>query len=222
MMSDYKLRLIEDNLAAGAQISLPEIAGYRVTYVARGDVEIRAEGGGAEAESLVENSGRFGSAACSAHSREGSTLWRWELVKRSADDWPEDPQSNLKASHELELDPAQGEYMMRCDRVDFPPGGVAYTHIHSGPGLRCLLRGELSVIVDDEETLVEPGGTWFERGPDPVFAQASDSELTSFVRSMVLPRSYKGTTSITYVKPGDADKPKLQEYTRYVDEFINL
>ena len=114
--------------------------------------------------------------------------------------------------------------MMRCDRVDFPLGGIAYTHIHSGPGLRCLLRGELRVIFNEgeEEAMVAPGGTWFERGPDPIYAQASDAELTSFVRSMVLPREYKGRTSITYVKPEDADKPKPQEYTRFVDEFVDL
>ncbi len=220
-MSDYKLRLLEDNLAARSQISLPGLAGYRVIYVARGSVEIETESG---AETLAENSARFDASACSAQSDKSSTLWRWELVKRSEDDWPSDSQSNLKASHELELDPPNGEYMMRCDRVDFPLSGVAYTHIHSGPGLRCLLRGELTVLIDEgeEESLVEPGGTWFERGPDPIFAQASATELTSFVRSMVLPRDYKGRTSITYVKDEDADKPKPQEYTRFVDEFIDL
>ena len=31
--------------------------------------------------------------------------------------------------------------MLRCDRVDFPPGGVAYRHTHPGPGLRVLLAG---------------------------------------------------------------------------------
>ena len=220
-MSDYKLRLVEDNLAAGGQISLPGLSGFRVIYVARGSVAIETEDG---AETLAENSARFDASAGSAQSDESSTLWRWELVNQSEDDWPSDPQSNLKASHELELDPPNGEYMMRCDRVDFPLGGIAYTHIHSGPGLRCLLRGELSVVVNEgeEETLVEPGGTWFERGPDPIYAQASQADLTSFVRSMVLPRDYKGRTSITYVKPEDADKPKPQEYTRFVDEFVDL
>jgi len=221
-MSNYKLRLVEDVLAAGAEIALSALSGHRITYVAAGSVELENSEGGSE--SLAENSGRFGSLACSARSEAGATLWRWELVNRADEDWPNDTQSNLKASHELELDPPQGEYMMRCDRVDFPLSGIAYTHIHSGPGLRCLLRGELNVIFNEgeEETLVAPGGTWFERGPDPIYAQASDAELTSFVRSMVLPREYKGRTSITYVKPEDADKPKPQEYTRFVDEFIEL
>ena len=221
-MSNYKLRLVEDKLVAGGEIALPALTGHRVVYVAGGSVDLEGAEG---SQSLAENSGRFGSAACSARSGgEGATLWRWELVDRSDEDWPSDAQSSLKASHELELDPPQGEYMMRCDRVDFPLGGIAYTHIHSGPGLRCLLRGELSVIFNEgeEEAMVAPGGTWFERGPDPIYAQASDTELTSFVRSMVLPREYKGRTSITYVKPEDADKPKPQEYTRFVDEFVDL
>ena len=221
-MSEYKLRLVEDVLSAGSEISLPDVSGYRVIYVARGDVGIEPEEGGG-IENYTENSGCFDSAACSAHSESGATLWRWELVSQSEDDTPGDAQSNLKASHPLELDLDHRDYMFRCDRVDFPLGGVAYTHIHSGPGLRCLLRGELGVIVDEtDETLVRPGETWFERGPDPIFAQASHTELTSFVRSMVLPREYQGRTSITYVKPEDTDKPKPQEYTRFVDEFIEL
>ena len=223
-MSGYNLRLIEDQLAAHCQITLPDVAGFRVVYVARGSVAVTPEGG--TGEELGENTGRFGATRCAATAgRDGATLWRWELVQQLDEDWQGDGEgaaSALKAAHGLELDAGQ-EYMMRCDRVDFPPGGVAYTHVHAGPGLRCLLRGELSVQVDEQQdTVVRPGETWFERGPDPVYAQASDTELTSFVRSMVLPRSYKGRSSITYVKAEDADKPKPQEYTRYVDEFVEL
>ena len=223
-MSDYNLRLIEDELAPGSRIAVPEVAGFRVIYVAKGSVKITLDGG-AGGEELGMNTGRFGATRCAADAEDGATLWRWELVQQLTDDWQgegEGARSTLKSSHGLELDPGQ-DYMMRCDRVDFPPGGIAYTHVHAGPGLRCLLRGELSVQVDDQqETVVRPGETWFERGPDPVYAQASDTELTSFVRSMVLPRSYKGRSSITYVKAEDADKPKPQEYTRYVDEFVDL
>ena len=34
---------------------------------------------------------------------------------------------------EVDLDPA-AEWLMRCDRVDFEPGGIAYRHTHPGPG----------------------------------------------------------------------------------------
>ena len=222
MMKDYDLRLVEDELAPGARISVPALAGFRVIYVAAGGAEV-APAGGAGQEELGENSARFGAEACAVKAGAGgATLWRWEMA-RGEGGWRaegEEASSLLKASHNLELDPGQ-EWMMRCDRVDFPPGGIAYTHIHSGPGLRCLLLGELMVRVEDsQEWTVRPGETWFERGPDPIYARASD-EPTSFVRAMVVPRSYKGRTTITYVKAEDADKPKPQQYTRFVDEFID-
>ena len=221
MMNDYDLRLVEDELAPGARIAVPALAGFRVIYVASGGAEV-APSGGTGPEELEENSARFGAEACAVKAGAGgATLWRWEMV-RGEGGWRADGEGScvLKASHGLELDPSE-EWMMRCDRVDFPPGGIAYTHIHSGPGLRCLLRGELMVRVEDsEEWMVRPGETWFERGPDPIYARAS-AEPTSFVRAMVVPRSYKGRTTITYVKAEDADKPKPQQYTRFVDEFID-
>ncbi len=222
MMSDYDLRLVEDELAPGARIAIPALTGFRIIYVARGRVEVGpADDSGPEERG--ENTARFGAEACGVRAGAGgATLWRWEMV-RGEGGWRaegEEAGCRLKASHGLELDPGE-KWMMRCDRVDFPPGGIAYTHVHSGPGLRCLLRGELMVRVEDsKEWMVRPGETWFERGPDPIYARASD-EPTSFVRAMVVPRSYKGRTTITYVKAEDADKPKPQQYTRFVDEFID-
>ncbi|MCY3738972.1 MAG: hypothetical protein OXG13_21435 [Gemmatimonadaceae bacterium] len=222
MIDDYDLRLVEDELAPGARIAVPALAGFRVTYVAEGRAEV-APAGGAGREELEENTARFGAEACAVKAGAGgATLWRWEMVRGDGGRRAEGEEASclLKASHDLELDPGQ-EWMMRCDRVDFPPGGIAYTHVHSGPGLRCLLRGELTVRVEDgQEWMVRPGETWFERGPDPIYARASD-EPTSFVRAMVVPRAYKGRTTITYVKAEDADKPKPQQYTRFVDEFID-
>jgi hypothetical protein len=39
---------------------------------------------------------------------------------------------------------------------------------------------------------------------------------------MILPRELQGKSSIRYVKPEDADKPKLQSYRIFVDEIIDL
>lgn len=221
MIKDYDLRLVEDELAPGARIAVPALAGFRVTYVAHGGAEVAPSGGGRQ--ELEENSARFGAEVCAVKAGAGgATLWRWEMVRGEGGWRAEGDEATcvLKASHGLELDPSE-EWMMRCDRVDFPPGGIAYTHVHSGPGLRCLLRGELMVRVEDsEEWMVRPGETWFERGPDPIYARASD-EPTSFVRAMAVPRAYRGRTTITYVKAEDADKPKPQQYTRFVDEFID-
>ena len=59
---------------------------------------------------------------------------------------------------------------MRCDRVDFEPGGIAYRHTHPGPGIRYLLFGAITIDSLGAEHTLGPGEAWFERGPDPVLA----------------------------------------------------
>ena len=120
----------------------------------------------------------------------------------------------------LALDDADG-YLMRCDKVELPPGGIAYTHTHQGGGIRCLLAGAFNVTVDEDTKTIAPYEAWFEAGPDPVYAWAPDDKPGHFSRVMILPRRLQGQSSIRYVKAEDADKPKLQKYTIYVDAFID-
>ena len=56
---------------------------------------------------------------------------------------------------------------MRCDRVDFPPGGEALLHTHQGPGIRCLLFGAFRVETDGDGWSSTRYGAWFEAGPEP-------------------------------------------------------
>jgi quercetin dioxygenase-like cupin family protein len=111
--------------------------------------------------------------------------------------------------------------LVRADRVDFPPGGVAYLHTHQGPGLRVLLHG--TIRIDTAGRSEEYGSlqAWFEPGPEPVFAAASETEPTAFVRCMVLPGRLLGQSSIRYVREEDATKPKLQRYKVFVDEPLD-
>jgi hypothetical protein len=51
-----------------------------------------------------------------------------------------------------------------------------------------------------------------------VYAAASETDETAFVRCMVLPAELLGRSSIAYVRAEDRDKPKRQRYTGYVDE----
>ena len=39
---------------------------------------------------------------------------------------------------------------------------------------------------------------------------------------MILPRALQGKSSIRYVKPEDAEKPRLQRYTIFIDQFITV
>ena len=124
-------------------------------------------------------------------------------------------------SVELDLGGAP-EWIVRCDRIDFPPGGIAYRHVHPGGGIRRLLFGSLHVDAPGHATTVEPGGAWFE-GPDyPVLATASATEDTAFVRVMVLPAEWEGKRTIRYLDPADEDKPKLQRPTVFFDQRLEL
>ncbi len=117
--------------------------------------------------------------------------------------------------------PADEHQLIRCDRVDFPPGGVAYLHTHRGPGLRVLLHGSIRIETAGRSHDYGPFEAWFEPGPEPVFAAGSVDEPTAFVRCMVLPAQLKGQRSIRYVRDEDADKPKPQRYTVFVDELLS-
>ncbi len=126
-----------------------------------------------------------------------------------------------KLSAEVELDAAVG-WLARCDRIDFPTGGVAYRHTHPGPGIRCLLFGSIRIETESRSATYGPFDAWFESGPEPVYAAASETEDTAFVRVMLLPREWEGKRTIRYVDPADADKPKLQRATVFFDRPIDL
>jgi quercetin dioxygenase-like cupin family protein len=130
------------------------------------------------------------------------------------------PAARALLSAPVELSPGD-ERLIRCDRVDFPPGGVAYLHTHQGPGIRVLLHGSIRVDTQGRSHSYGPLEAWYEPGPEPVFAAASDTEPTAFVRCMVLPVTLRGESSIRYVRDEDAGKPKPQSYTVFVDEPLD-
>jgi quercetin dioxygenase-like cupin family protein len=131
------------------------------------------------------------------------------------------PQASPSALLSAPVDVMSGEpRLIRCDRVDFPPGGVAYLHTHQGPGIRVLLHGSIRIDTAGRSHEYGPFEAWFEPGPEPVFAAGSASEPTAFVRCMVLPAHLKGQRSIRYVRDEDASKPKPQRYTVFVDELL--
>ncbi len=137
------------------------------------------------------------------HELEDGTRLVWELL----DDEPAD------ALVAAEVDVEAG-WIARLDRVDFPPGGIAYRHVHPGPGIRRILHGELTIDRDDgEPRTYRAGEAWFEGADDPVLATASATQDTAFVRVMLLPAEWAGRRTIRYLDPADEDKPRLQRAT---------
>ena len=205
------LAFFRDIFAAGATLELP--AGpNRVLFGWQGKLTIRAAGA---VTTLSTNSAWHGAIAASATAgREGAEVYRWELHRGT-------PPAGAKLVSPLAID-ASRRWLMRCDRVDFPLGGIAYTHTHQGPGTRALLTGTFRVDSAGHQLRIAPGEPWFESGPDPVLAHASESELSSFARVMILPLELVGKSSIKYVLPEDQDKPKRQTYQLFIDEPIDL
>jgi quercetin dioxygenase-like cupin family protein len=120
----------------------------------------------------------------------------------------------------VHLDPF-ASWIVRCDRVDFPLGGIAHRHTHPGPGIRYLLHGELEIDTEGRSAFYGPGAAWFESGPDPVVARASSHVATSFVRVLVLPAEWAGKRTIRYVD-AVADTAPKQSASVYLEHPITL
>jgi quercetin dioxygenase-like cupin family protein len=115
---------------------------------------------------------------------------------------------------ELEGELEPGEWVLRCDRIDFPPGGIAYRHVHPGEGTRRILHGALTIDRGDGDPCTYSAGeSWHEGADDPVLATASATEDTAFLRVLLLPAEWAGRRTITYLDPADEDKPRLQRAT---------
>ena len=205
------LRLYEDVLSNdAAALALPALP--RMIFVAHGSVTIADR-------SLGDGEAFGGEAALSLKAgSEGAALWRWEFVPDGAAAGAlsgPGAVSREKLTVRLETLP-QGPLLLRGDSVAFPPGGCAYLHRHQGPGIRCLLEGGIRIDTHGRSTSYGPGGAWYESGPDPVFAQATDRP-TRFIRVMILPAAYLGKSSVEYLREEDKPKPKSQTYKMYVD-----
>jgi len=218
-VSKQKLRLYSDQLSAKATFG-PLSKRNRVIYIVEGTAVVRGAG---VAVSLTGNCAwQGGSELTVTAGPAGARLLRWELsAKDDLISEGADVKSALKLDAEPRIEPGVA-YLMRCDRVDFPPGGVAYTHTHKGSGIRCLQSGRIRIITQGHDFWVDPDGAWFETGVDPVFAETRQDGPSHFIRVMILPRALSGKSSITYVKAEDFDKPKTQKYQVLVDEPIEL
>jgi len=168
---------------------------------------VETTGGNLAVYDIEHNSAYFGAASVPG----AALVWKLE----------EQPGVGERFAAPVALDPGT-EWLLRCDRVDFPSAGVAYRHTHPGPGIRYLLHGSIRIESGGETHAYHAREPWFEAGPEPVLAVASETEETAFVRAMLVPREWAGKRTIRYVDPADEDKPKLQRATVFFDEPIEL
>ncbi|MGH7032277.1 MAG: hypothetical protein ACREFL_00935, partial [Stellaceae bacterium] len=98
----------------------------------------------------------------------------------------------------------------------------AYTHLHQGPGIRYCLEGAIAIESEGALHSYREGEAWFESGAAPVLAPTSKDSETRFLRCFILPRQCKGRSSIRYVQPEDAKRPKPQRYKILGERFITF
>lgn len=215
-MANHVLRLTRDDLHAGA-LPRPLPGRNRVFYVLSGALLV---GKGPAAAQVAEGAAHFSAGATElAPGPDGAASLRCELVRADA---PDQAAGAVLLEHPIDL-AADQEYLMRCDRVDFDPAGVALPHRHKGGGIRYLLRGSMDLRIEGHpDRAVRPGEAWFESGREPVYAAGATDKPTSFIRVSILPRAIKGQSSIMYVDPEDAVRSRPRTYTVFVDEPITL
>ena len=209
------MRLFEDTLFGDEEVRFDDPA-PRAIYVSAGSISVDAE------DVPLDGGVVLTDAATLCAGGDGATVWRWEVRSSNVDADVHGHRTTLRLAGRIDPAAIADELLIRLDSVAFPPRGAALLHTHQGPGIRCLREGEIRIDTEDRSSSYCPGGAWFESGPKPVFAQASINVSSRFIRTMVLPRSLLGASSIRYVNDEDRDRPKSQTYRVFSEKPINL
>ena len=219
MGGTHTLRLYHDRVGQGETVTYPG-ACHRILYCKFGGFSIS----GHQQDLMCDGAEHCHEPVTVTGSMDGAIIWRFELF-RDGEEPAGQPigavSSELKVSEHITLEQPHG-YLIRCDAVNFPLNCQIYDHTHAGPGIRCLHCGKLSLDIDGERHAFGPNEAWFEPGPVSVAGNSSKEKMTGFIRVMVLPRTFLGKSSITYLRETDWEKPKRQTYKTYVDTFIEV
>jgi len=149
---------------------------------------------------------------------EGSgEVWRFE-VSDVATLAPPEEHARLILAHPLARH-AAAPFVLRMDRVDFPPEGATPKHGHAGPGIRRLVSGRLLAEVGDEAHRIDPGGAWFETGDDPVIGHAM-APGSAFIRCMVLDAALLGRPTFRAWDAEEAAKPRSTTSRLFFDTLV--
>lgn len=148
-----------------------------------------------------------------AGSESGATFLSFEISTT--------PQNSADCMETAKFDWHTKQAILRLDCVTFPPKARAHRHVHPGPGIRCLVEGQLEIKSDYATMNIQEMSAWFEDAHSPVQATAG-TIVAAFVRAMILPASYEGRPSLQHLDPADDEKPRLQTNQRFFDHAISL
>jgi hypothetical protein len=221
MTARYQFQFYKDRLKPDTRTE-PLPAANRVIYVASGTLSV----GGKQLEAgeaiFQDGTVKFGSID---HDVE---LWRWDLIESAETDGSPDPEAHgtkpvLTAPIEkLEIEPGSA-WFLRCETVNFPPETTVDMHAHHGAGIRCLELGEINFThLDGMKNTVTPGDAWYEEAFHYLHALTMKSGPSRFIRVMLVPPEYNGTSTFKYHNQDDAGKPRRQTTEKLVDVTLTL
>ena len=100
-------------------------------------------------------------------------------------------------------------WIVRCDRIEFPLGGIAHRHVHPGPGIRYLLGGEILIETGGHATTYGAGGgvvrEWAGARGRPELRREPRRRSSA---CSLLPAEWAGKRTIRYLEPVDDTGPK--------------
>jgi hypothetical protein len=141
-------------------------------------------------------------------------VWRFEVSDVPALATP-DEHGRMILAHLLSRNPA-APFVLRMDRVDFPPEGATPKHGHAGPGIRRLLAE-----IGEQAHRIDLGAAWFETGTDPVIGRVM-APGSAFVRCMVLDAELLGRPTFRAWDADEAAKPRSASSRLFFDTLAEL
>lgn len=202
-----RLALFEERLEGGALVLPNAVHGI---YLRHGSVTL-------DGAPLAPDSGTLAKGAAMLDGT--GEVWRFEVADVAPLATP-DEHARLILAHPLPRDPA-APFVLRMDRVDFPPEGATPKHGHAGPGIRRLLSGRLLAELGEEAHRIDAGGAWYETGTDPVIGRVM-APGSAFIRCMVLDAELLGRPTFRAWTPEEAAKPRSASYRLFFDTLTAL
>lgn len=121
------------------------------------------------------------------------------LAPSSADEAEKSGQSSevklehVIAGHLMELN---GKYKLLATEVTYTPGGYIGEHHHAGPGIRCMLPGNLTYVHPDKTTVYVPGDCFFESGNVSHTAKNAHQTPVVLLNFETLPTDWSASSAI--------------------------
>jgi quercetin dioxygenase-like cupin family protein len=87
---------------------------------------------------------------------------------------------------------------LRATELTFAPGGYVGVHHHIGPGIRCIISGELTFAEGGQETVYKSGDYYFETGN---LAHTAENKTNVPLRVLVVEILPKDWTAPAMIAP---------------------